>query len=314
MPTKKLTDLFVERLTFEGAQRDYAKRKKPPPVGRAEYFDATFGGLALRVTKSGHKSWSLCYRLGGRLHRYTLGAYPAIKPKQARIEASAALERVRQGVIRVIDGKEVRQGVDLTEEKRQLRLQAPPEADTFGAALQDYLDRARRNNAPGTYREVKRVLEREFLPKWRAQPIGMITRGHVTRVIDGIEARGAEIQANRALAYLRAFFNWTIERGRLLASPITGMKPPTKERARDRVLTDGELRWLWEACEVVDWPFGPLAKLLSAPRDFRRGHLRSTQSNNFRDNSEPIPPRILRADPFAYTGAFSLGLPPVATA
>jgi len=41
-----------------------------------------------------------------------------------------------------------------------------------------------------------------------------------------------------------------------------GMKPPTKERARDRALTDDELRWFWRACETIDWPFGPLAKLL----------------------------------------------------
>jgi hypothetical protein len=27
-------------------------------------------------------------------------------------------------------------------------------------------------------------------------------------------------------------------------SPVTGMKPPTREQARDRILTDHELRWL----------------------------------------------------------------------
>lgn len=67
MPRKKLTDLFVERV-------------KPPEEGRVEYFDAVFGGLALRVTDTGHKSWSVHYRLGDRLRRYTIGNYPAIKP------------------------------------------------------------------------------------------------------------------------------------------------------------------------------------------------------------------------------------------
>ena len=37
MPTRKLTDLFVERV-------------KPPARGRLEYFDASFPALALRVT------------------------------------------------------------------------------------------------------------------------------------------------------------------------------------------------------------------------------------------------------------------------
>jgi integrase len=53
-----------------------------------------------------------------------------------------------------------------------------------------------------------------------------------------------------------------VERGRLPVSPVTGMKLPARERARDRALTDDELRWLWRACEAVEWPFGPLVKLL----------------------------------------------------
>lgn len=40
------------------------------------------------------------------------------------------------------------------------------------------------------------------------------------------------------------------------------MRPPTKEYARDRALSDDELRWFWAACETIEWPFGPLAKLL----------------------------------------------------
>ena len=36
---------------------------------------------------------------------------------------------------------------------------------------------------------------------------------------------GADVQVNRALAYLRTLFAWTVERGRLPASSVTGMKP-----------------------------------------------------------------------------------------
>ena len=85
MPTKKLTDLFVERV-------------KPPAHGRVEYFDASFGGLALRVTDHGHKSWSLHFRMGGRLRRHTIGNYPTIKPADARRRAQRALDRAREGI------------------------------------------------------------------------------------------------------------------------------------------------------------------------------------------------------------------------
>jgi integrase len=81
-------------------------------------------------------------------------------------------------------------------------------------------------------------------------------------LIDRIAARGAEIQANRTLARLRALFNWAIEKDRLATSPVARIKSPTKERTRDRVLDDDELRWLWRACGVVGWPFGSLTELL----------------------------------------------------
>jgi integrase len=84
----------------------------------------------------------------------------------------------------------------------------------------------------------------------------------VVRLLDAIVAAGAEIGANRTLAYPWALFNWAVKRGRLPSSPVSGVDAPSKERTRDRVLSDDELRWLWRACEKIDWPFGPLVKLL----------------------------------------------------
>jgi hypothetical protein len=224
MPTKKLTDLFAERA-------------RPLDGRRTEYFDAAFGGLALRVTEHGHKSWSLHYRMSGRLRRLTLGAYPALLPKDARRAASKALERVRDGV-------------DPGEEKRQRRdAAATARADTFAACLQDYLTTARRNTAPATSREIQRVLEREFLPHWRNRPLGSITRGDVSHRVSAIVNRGADVMANRALAYLRPLFGWAVNEGRITVSPLTGMKPPSRETARDRTLSDDEVRWLWRAAD-----------------------------------------------------------------
>jgi integrase len=237
VPTKKLTDLFVERAPA-------------PAGGRVEYFDAGFPGLALRVTEKGRKSWSLFYRFNGRLRRFTIGRYPAIKPGQARREATNALERVRQGI-------------DPAEEKRARRDKPSPEAETFEVLVQDYLERhVRKNSAPATYQEAKRDLEYNVLPKWRNRPIASISRRDAIDLIDGLVERGVEIQANRTLARLRALFNWAIEKDRISASPVDHMKPPTKERARDRALTDDEIRWFWQACDEVGWPFGAVFKLL----------------------------------------------------
>jgi integrase len=236
MPTKKLTDLFVERV-------------KPPERGRVEYFDASFPGLALRVTDNGGKSWCAFYRFNGRLRRLTIGSYPTIKPAQARKEAQAALEQVREGI-------------DPAHEKRARRELRTP-GDTFGALVQDYLERhVRQNNRESTLRKAKQDLEHDALPAWRNRPIASIGRADVIDLIERIVARGSRVQANRSLARLRALFNWAIEKDRLAASPAARIKLPTQEQERDRVLIDDELRWFWLACDEVGWPFGPLAKLL----------------------------------------------------
>jgi integrase len=234
MPTKKLTDLFVERV-------------KPPAHGRVEYFDASFGGLALRVTDHGHKSWSLHFRMGGRLRRHTIGNYPTIKPADARRRAQRALDRAREGI-------------DPAEEKRASRLASPTR--NFVELARDYLERKKRNVTANTYRVTRHTFERDIIPSLGHLSIKAVTRADINRVVDAIIARGSDVHANRVLARLRAFFNWAVERGELLASPVAGMKLPTKERPRDRVLSDDELRWFWKACDIVEWPFGPFAKLL----------------------------------------------------
>lgn len=237
MPKKKLTDLFCETV-------------KAPAAGRAEWYDAAFGGLVLRVSANGRKSWSLHYRFAGEKRRFTIGNFPKIKPAQARRAAGDALDRVSQGF-------------DPSQEKQAKRDARPPAEDTVAAVVEDYLEQyARRNTGAGTFKETARVLRRDVVPAWRHRPISSITRGDVNKLVDAIVARGAEVQANRTLARVRALFNWTVANDRLQASPVAGIKPPIRERPRDRALTDDELRWLWKACKELGWPFGPLTKLL----------------------------------------------------
>ncbi|MCX7310249.1 MAG: integrase arm-type DNA-binding domain-containing protein [Alphaproteobacteria bacterium] len=237
MPTRKLTDLFVENV-------------KPPSRARVEYFDASFPGLALRVTDKGGKSWCVFYRFHGRLRRFTIGTFPALKPAQARREAGAALDKVRDGI-------------DPAEEKRARRDERTPEMQTFGAVARDYLElHHKRNSRESTFSEATRDFEKHSIAAWDQRPIASITRRDVIALIDRIVQRGAQVQANRTLARLRAMFNWAIAKDRLAVSPAAGIELPTQEQTRDRVLSDDELRWLWHACDEIGWPFGPFAKLL----------------------------------------------------
>jgi integrase len=45
-------------------------------------------------------------------------------------------------------------------------------------------------------------------------------------------------------------------------NPLAGLKPPAKETARDRILTDKELAAYWQEADCEEFPFGPFFKLL----------------------------------------------------
>jgi site-specific recombinase XerC len=67
-------------------------------------------------------------------------------------------------------------------------------------------------------------------------------------MMDAALARGSSYQANRILSHIRKLFNWCVERGVVEASPIVGLKPPTKEISRERTLEDDEVVRLLRAC------------------------------------------------------------------
>ncbi len=73
---------------------------------------------------------------------------------------------------------------------------------------------------------------------------------------------GRGVTANRVLAHMRKFFNWAVERDILATAPTTSVKTPVREASRDRVLTDQEVRWLWQACSKVGQPWGQMAQFL----------------------------------------------------
>jgi Arm domain-containing DNA-binding protein len=93
------------------------------------------------------------------VRRFTLGNYPAFKPADARRESARILEKVGQGA-------------DPLADKKALRNVRPPEQETFGALVQDYLERyAKKNTAASTYTETKRVLEGDDLKPWQKRPV-----------------------------------------------------------------------------------------------------------------------------------------------
>ena len=127
------------------------------------------------------------------------------------------------------------------------------------------------------------------MKRWGPRPITDIQPDEVRRGHPRHRQTGPPYQAHNALGYLRRLYSWAIgtrEFG-VTSSPVAGLRPADligKRQARDRVLTDDELRAVWVACggrfdagaladarrrdrkpdatDALGYPYGPLFRLL----------------------------------------------------
>ena len=238
---KKLTSRFVETVA-------------PPVTRRVEYHDELLPGLRLRVFSTGRKSWSVVGRVQGRQVRHTIGTYPAIALAEARETARAILRDMQLGKYASADLQ-----------------QAPPALRTLGDTVPEFIEKhARPKNRD--WRATQAMLRR-FEPLF-ASPLSEIKRANVVRVLDSIIAEGKPYRANRVLAAIKKLFAWALDRGLIDVHPIFGLRPPSKEVARDRILTEREVRAFWSAASKMGFPFGPALLLLLLTAQ-RRGEVTS---------------------------------------
>jgi integrase len=228
MPTLFLTDPFIRSL-------------RPLSNKEAEYRDRNVCGLTLRVTPGGSKSWSVHYRVNGRQRRMTLGKYGVVSLADARQRGREILSKATMG------------------EDPALAKQQALHAETFADLAKEYMERHAKfkRSCREDHRMLygsphkKRTGKRPHVPivrRWATMKVREITRRHVRDLLDDIAVR-APIQANRVLAVIRKMFNFAIERDWLDVNPCVMIKRVVKEQARDRVLSEDEIRSVWSALD-----------------------------------------------------------------
>jgi integrase len=219
-----------------------------PTDRRQEIPDTLCTGLYLVVQASGKKGWQVRYRHGGVHRRMTLGGYPVLSLADARQRARDALAAASEGR-------------DPAEEVRAAKAPKPDDdRDKIRALIAQFDKRHLSKLKSGAV--VRRELDRHVVAEWGERDIHEISKRDVIDLLDGIADSGRVVTANRVRAYLNKFLNWCVERDILPMNPATGVKPVAKETSRDRVLSDDEIRWFWQACEAEGFPWGPFGKVL----------------------------------------------------
>ena len=215
------------------ALTDKALEALKPQAKRYEVHDTYCPGLTVRVTPEGKKTFTVKYRYGLTQKRMSIGVYP-------RISLAAARQRAMDAMRKVDDGTD----------PSKLRRQADLRVD---AIVTEFITRyAKPRNRK--WMESERILLRELVAVFGQKDIREVTRADVLQIMDGAVERGAHYQANRILSNVRKLFNWLVERGIVERSPIVGLKAPTKEVSRDRVLDDEEIKAVLRACRNDTYP------------------------------------------------------------
>jgi integrase len=142
--------------------------------------------------------------------------------------------------------------------------EAPPtKPDSVESVAERWLTRHVQKNKLRTGAEMKRIVEKYILPRWRDRAFADIKRSDVAALLDAIEdAHGAWV-ADAALSALRGMASWFATRDDTYVPPFVKRmrRVPKHQRKRSRILDDDELRIVWRAAEDAG-SYGALVRLL----------------------------------------------------
>jgi len=174
-------------------------------------------GLYLEVAPSGGKWWRLKYRIGGKEKRLSLGIYPDVSLKDARIKR----DDLR---------KQIADGIDPSH-TRKAEKQSTGDQNSF-----EFVAREWHTKFSATWSESHKSrtlirLEQNAFPWLGTKNINDITAPELLAVLRRIESRGALETAHRVNQICGQIFRYAIATGRAERDPAADLKgalPPTK--------------------------------------------------------------------------------------
>lgn len=210
-------------------------RSIQPSGSRTEVWDNGNPGFGVRVGTKGEVSFQYLYRIEGKARRYTLGKFPALSLRAARMEYQKAAACVDEGRDPALE-RESKRAIERT-------------AITVAALCYEFIERYAKVHKR-TWLADSRRLERDVIARLGSQAAKDVTRRDLTTLLDIKMDEGSPISANRLQALLSKLFGWAVERGHLDVSPASGIRKPAKETSRERVLQHAEIFPLWNALDT----------------------------------------------------------------
>lgn len=217
------------------------------PPGKTEAFlwDSEVKGFGIRASAGGSRRFVLQYRTDASRtpKRISIGPVDALSLDEARKQARTLLAKAHTG-----DDPHAR--------KQASKAQA---AQTLGSVADAYLKHAEKRQKPGTLYQTTLHLTKHWAPL-RALPLSSVKRADVAARLTELADSSGGVSANRSRSALSSMFSWAIAEGLTELNPVIGTRKPAEEKSRERVLTESELKAVWNACR--DTAYGRIVRLL----------------------------------------------------
>ncbi|XKH59384.1 site-specific integrase [Halomonas sediminis] len=226
MPSQNLTQTFVDRSNL------CPKGKK-----KVDYFDSKLSGLLLKVLDTGRKTWYLRYS----------NAHGRIREKKLASATVVTLSDIREFARRHLS--DIALGNDPFDAAEAMK--AIPTLSVFiNETYMPYIRSHKRS-----WKTDQILLRAHVLPNWGHLHLDEITQQRAIKLFADHRLTHKPASTNRVYDMLNTVFHLAIrwETG-LTANPLKNVRRYKENNKRERYLTEGEAKQLFEALETTKAP------------------------------------------------------------
>ncbi|MDV6333082.1 tyrosine-type recombinase/integrase [Asticcacaulis sp. 201] len=243
------------------------------PNADKDYKVADGGGLYLLISKGGGKLWRVRYRFAGVEKLLSVGAYPEVGLKEARLRRDEAKRLIANGV-------------DPSFEKKRKAITASLQANnTFKGVAREYIEKLEVDGIAEATRKKTNWLASLLEKDLGNRPIANIEPYEVVSALKKIEKRGNFESAKRARSFASRVFKYAIWTARAKVDPaadVGGALKSPKIVHHAAILTPEGLGGLLRDIEGFEGHMTTHAALRFAPHVFvRPGELRHAEWSEF---------------------------------
>ena len=234
-------------------------------------------GLYLRIDPSGNKYWILRYWENKKEHQLSLGTYPHISLKEARLKRD-----------------EIQLARSKGESPSRKTVQVP---QLFSEVANEWLNVRMKDKAENYLKTIHYRLNKYILPAVGDWPLKEITSGNILQLCRRVEDTGHDETARRVKTIIGQIFRFAIAAGWTDSDPTSALLGALKPRQNNHyatIINPAEIAILMRAIKAYPYTQMRCAMLFSVYTAARPGEIRRAEWSEIHDNVWDIPPEKMK--------------------